>query len=292
MIEIIIQIFISNPIQFTLGVPVVFDFNHMSHTNNRLVMGVEGTTHAQINANFVPGITDYSKLIFDQGVFGQIVGVQPVFVPGYIGNVEVFSASIINSTITSNVSISINGSTNVITDNGDSTFNITGTSSERQQLFVYRDPGDNQLKIIKPIGGLSTFQGLTTGDPNVIANYIVNGSNQLTQDGVSNDVIGELILPTDKHIFISGEKIQFIYSHDPTQNIQTHPLLLSFDSNHTTAIATPNANDVFRTTDPNLNFENFDAPTLSTLNRDIFIHCVIILIWVNFIILLTLFNSR
>jgi len=265
---------ISDTIQFTIGIPVVFDFNHMSHTNNRLVMGVEGTTHAQINANFVPGITDYSKLIFDQGVFGQIVGVQPVFVPGYIGNVEVFSASIINSTITSNVSISINGSTNFITDNGDSTFNITGTSTERQQLFVYRDPNDNNyLKIIKPISGFSTFQGSTGGDPNTIANYVVNGSNQLTLDG-TNDVIGELILPTDKHIFISGEKIEFIYSHATSQNIQTHPLLLSFDSNHSTAIATPNANDVFRTTDPNLFSEDFDAPTLSTFNVDIFVHCV------------------
>lgn len=102
--------FIYQSIKLPTGVNVTFDFNHISHTNNRLVFAVEDTKHEQINANYVPGISDYSKLIFDQGAFGQISGVQPFMVVGsnpYTGVLKVFSANVLGANISSSIPIEV-----------------------------------------------------------------------------------------------------------------------------------------------------------------------------------------
>jgi hypothetical protein len=139
--------FIYQSIKLPTGVNVTFDFNHISHTNNRLVFAVEDTKHEQINANYVPGVSDYSKLIFDQGAFGQISGVQPFMVVGsnpYTGVLKVFSANVLGANISSSIPIevesamkSIGGPSNSLNlEIGDSTATASSSPSVKPLITI------------------------------------------------------------------------------------------------------------------------------------------------------------
>ena len=134
--------FIYQSIKLPTGVNITFDFNHVSHTNNRLTFTVEDTKHEQINANYVPGVSDYSKLIFDQGAFGQISGVQPVMAVGsnpYTGVLKVFSANVLGANISSSIAIEV-----------ESAMKSIGDPSNSLNLEI----GDSRVEIAQPYKGL------------------------------------------------------------------------------------------------------------------------------------------
>lgn len=108
------------------GIEITFDFNHDTHNGHRMLLATAGTVHSQVNANYITGLTDYSKLLFDQGAFGRIPGLQPTWTvadtlttleksqglhesphANYLGNVRVFCAHSFNPNVRSSIDFEI-----------------------------------------------------------------------------------------------------------------------------------------------------------------------------------------
>lgn len=100
---------ISEEIQICKGAFVSFDLNHMSHTGHRLVFTVGDATHSNVCSNFIEGVTDFSKLIFDQGGFGKVAELKEWKTNhfDYLGDILVFSSAIFAPNVRSSVPIKL-----------------------------------------------------------------------------------------------------------------------------------------------------------------------------------------
>lgn len=100
---------ISEEMQFCKGTYMSFDLDHASHTGHRMVFTVSGATHGNICSNFVEGVTDFSKLIFDQEGFGRTTE-KKVWQTNhfdYLGNVLVMSSAIFAPNLRNSVPIKL-----------------------------------------------------------------------------------------------------------------------------------------------------------------------------------------
>lgn len=100
---------ISDEIHICKGALVSFDLNHTSHTGHRLVFTVGDAVHSNIRSTYVEGVTDFSKLVFDQGGFGKVTDLK-VWKTNhfdYLGDILVFSSAIFASNVKSSVPIKL-----------------------------------------------------------------------------------------------------------------------------------------------------------------------------------------
>ena len=201
--------FIYQSIKLPTGVNVTFDFNHISHTNNRLVFAVEDTKHEQINANYVPGVSDYSKLIFDQGAFGQISGVQPFMVVGsnpYTGVLKVFSANVLGANISSSILIEVESAMKSI-GGASNTADLIATNPGGADITVASDQ-----KVYDITGTQHIFVSVVDGKivfyrPNV-GNYFSNGTGFSTDTAVQ-DALNKLTVTEGVGEKISGSQLMY-----------------------------------------------------------------------------------
>lgn len=100
---------ISEEIHICKGALVFYDLNHTSQTGHRLVFTVADATHSNICSNFVEGVTDFSKLIFDQGGFGKVTDLKEWKTNhfDYLGDILVFSSAIFAPNVRSSVPIKL-----------------------------------------------------------------------------------------------------------------------------------------------------------------------------------------
>jgi hypothetical protein len=98
---------ICEEIQISKGIYITFDLNHVSHTAHRMVLTKSDATHQNISSKYVEGISDYSKLMFDQGGFGKmsdsIVWNTDIF--EYTGELKVMSSAIFAENVKSDILI-------------------------------------------------------------------------------------------------------------------------------------------------------------------------------------------
>lgn len=100
---------ITEEIQICKGAVISFDLNHTSHTGHRLVFTISNATHSNICSNYIEGVTDYSKLIFDQGGFGKVSDLKSWKTHhfDYLGDILVFSSAIFAPSVKSSVPIKL-----------------------------------------------------------------------------------------------------------------------------------------------------------------------------------------